>query len=665
MIRNLKTLGLALLAMSALSVGAPAAAQALESPIFEIDAAGEATLTGEQVEVGSHKDHTFTLSSGRGFTCNVAKFEGTAVNGTNELTLTPTYDECFSNGTQPTTVTTNGCKYRLSGGSLVDAHSIKEAEVHLVCPEGSELEIHVYSSHNNHTEGTILCTYKVAPFTNETANAYQNTTNARHDVDVTTTVSGIAVKRVGGSALVCGNQNQTAVYTGATTLRAYKDAAHKEQADLTVVDPEHETPVSLIFEVDSAGEATLTGEQLETKAHEDHTFTLSSGRGFTCNLVQFEGTVEDGDGEVRLMPTYDQCFSNGTQPTTVTTNGCEFRLSGGIQVDTHNFKEAAARLNCPGASELEIHVYSSHNNHTEGTILCTYKVAPFTNETANAYQNTTNARHDVDVTTTVSGIAVKKVSGSNLVCGGENQTAVYTGATTLRAYKDAAHKEQVDLTVVDPEHETPVSSVFEIGAAGEATLTGEQVKGDESHDDHTLTLSDGRSFTCGVVQLEGTVEDGDVEVGLTPTYDQCFSTGTHPMTITTNGCQYLLSGGSEVNAHSFKEATLRLVCPEEAEAEIHIYSSPANHATGTALCTYSISPFTNHTANAYENTTNATHDVDVTTTASNILVKRVSGSELLCGVKNQAALYTGATTLRAYKDAAHKEQVDLTVVDPT
>ena len=661
MICKLKALGLAMIAVLLLSTAVPALTQASETPIFEIDAAGEATLTGEQLETEGHKDHTFELSSGRDFTCNVVQLEGTAVNGTEEIALALTYDECFSNDTQPTTVTTNGCKYRLSGGNQVGSHFFSEATLQLDCPEASELELHVYASHANHTAGTTLCKYKVAPFTNETANAYENTTNATHDVDVTTTVSGVSVKRVSGSALACGAENQTAIYTGATTLRAYKDAAHKEQVDLIVVDPTYEPDVP-IFEIDAAGEATLTGEQLETEGHKDHTFELSSGRDFTCNVVQLEGTAVNGTEEIALALTYDECFSNDTQPTTVTTNGCKYRLSGGNQVGSHFFSEATLQLDCPEASELELHVYASHANHTAGTTLCKYKVAPFTNETANAYENTTNATHDVDVTTTVSGVSVKRVSGSALVCGPIEQTAVYTGATTLRAYKDAAHKEQVDLIVVDPTYEPDVP-IFEIDAAGEATLTGEQLE-TEGHKDHTFELSSGRDFTCNVVQLEGTAVNGTEEIALALTYDECFSNDTQPTTVTTNGCKYRLSGGNQVGSHFFSEATLQLDCPEASELELHVYASHANHTAGTTLCKYKVAPFTNETANAYENTTNATHDVDVTTTVSGVSVKRVSGSALVCGPIEQTAVYTGATTLRAYKDAAHKEQVDLIVVDP-
>ena len=108
-------------------------------------------------------------------------------------------------------------------------------------------------------------------------------------------------------------------------------------------------------------------------------------------------------------------------------------------------------LECPTGQVIEIHVYSSHANHTSGTVLCTYNISPFSNKLANTYENTTTPNpDDIDVTTTAEGIGVTRVTGSALVCGAENQTAVSTGATTLRAYSDTEHNNPVNLSLVDP-----------------------------------------------------------------------------------------------------------------------------------------------------------------------------------------------------------------------
>ena len=243
MIRNLKALGLALMAAFALSAVGATAAQATPDDLI-VDAPGAVTVTGEQLEIlPNHKDHTFTLSSGRGFTCGIVTADGTVADGDNFITVTPTYGSCFSNEIQPITITGNGCSHKLHGGNLETpgTHAFKEGTVDLECPAGKQVEVHVYSNHHSHTTGTsVLCTYNIAPFQNKLANTYENTTTPDpDDIDVTTTAEGIVITRVTGSALVCGSLNQTAVHTGATTLTAYSDTAHNNQVSISLVDPTH------------------------------------------------------------------------------------------------------------------------------------------------------------------------------------------------------------------------------------------------------------------------------------------------------------------------------------------------------------------------------------------------------------------------------------------
>jgi hypothetical protein len=97
---------------------------------------------------------------------------------------------------------------------------------------------------------------------------------------------------------------------------------------------------------------------------------------------------------------------------------------------------------------MEVHLYSSATNHTNGTVLCTYNVAPFVGKHKNEITTTESSGiHDVDVTSIIPLIGVKRVTGSVLACGGENQTGTYTGASTVRAFSDTAHTVPVDLTI--------------------------------------------------------------------------------------------------------------------------------------------------------------------------------------------------------------------------
>ena len=237
MIRNLKTLGLTLVMVLMLIATGATTAQATPDELV-VDSPNAVTITGEGLVLAEpHKDHTFTFSSGRKFTCSTLTFEGTVENGATEIDVTATVAECFANGTQPVTVTNNECTYRFHGGNEESSEAFDEGTVDYVCPFGKRTEIHVYSSHPNHTAGVVLCTYELHPFVNGVANTFQNTTTGVDEVDVTTTNSGKIVTRVMGSALVCGLETQTSVYTGSTRLRAYSNTAHTNQVDLRLEDP--------------------------------------------------------------------------------------------------------------------------------------------------------------------------------------------------------------------------------------------------------------------------------------------------------------------------------------------------------------------------------------------------------------------------------------------
>lgn len=229
MIRNLKALGFSFAALVAVSLAGASAAHALTADV----GAGGQTTTGGQINVGEHPRHSFSLSTGRSFVCNTVLFDGTISNGAEEIVVTPTYSDCSSNATQPVTVTHNGCNYRIYGGEEAETNHFDNITIDLACPEGREFEAHVYSSGANHAAGTVLCTYTVPPFTENHNLTLENTTTGVDDVGITSTI-GIAVKRVTGSALVCGPVEQTGTYTGASTARVYSDTAHTKQVDLSM-----------------------------------------------------------------------------------------------------------------------------------------------------------------------------------------------------------------------------------------------------------------------------------------------------------------------------------------------------------------------------------------------------------------------------------------------
>jgi len=224
MTRKLKTLGVAFVAVFAMSA---VVASAVHAGQFTT-AVSPAELTGEQVEFEGSKLHVFTAGL-RKVSCSKATFTGTSTTPTKSITVTPVYEECLS-ATFPVTVTMNGCDYLFNepvagGGSFTGT-------VNLECPTEKPVEVHIYTSAANHKAGVSVCTITVFPFKGLGTNTYHNvpaTTDPDH-VTVTSKITNIPIKIHTESPLVCGTAT-TSTYTGGTTVKAYKDGLEHTTAN--------------------------------------------------------------------------------------------------------------------------------------------------------------------------------------------------------------------------------------------------------------------------------------------------------------------------------------------------------------------------------------------------------------------------------------------------
>src|SRR5215204_1807300 len=109
MIRNLKVLGLALVAMLALGATSASAAE-FHGEVENV------TLTGAQTTTNTFTTHSGTIH------CTVAKFAGTQkAKTTTTVTVTPTYEGCRSTGfiEANVTVDNNSCTYIISSTGSV------------------------------------------------------------------------------------------------------------------------------------------------------------------------------------------------------------------------------------------------------------------------------------------------------------------------------------------------------------------------------------------------------------------------------------------------------------------------------------------------------------------------------------------------------------------
>ena len=229
MTRNLKVLGLALVAAVAVSAALTSAAQGATK--FTC-ASYPCILTGEPISHNGTKDHTITLNTGLSVSCSTVTFEGTIAKAleNESVTITPTYHGCISGPGGPVTVDMNGCDYVFRGGTETSEHHFTSGLTDLKCP-GSGPIIHFYANATDHANKKPACTITIIPENNLSGNTYTNTTEPIDDVDVTSTINTQVTKH----GLLCGNAT-TAVFTGGTTMRAYEDVSGKcgKQINLTV-----------------------------------------------------------------------------------------------------------------------------------------------------------------------------------------------------------------------------------------------------------------------------------------------------------------------------------------------------------------------------------------------------------------------------------------------
>jgi hypothetical protein len=212
MFRNLKVLGLALIAVLAMSVVAASAAQA--EPTIELGAA-TADIEGEQTAT-----HTFTVD-GSSIECTTAKFTSTSVaNGSTWVTAHPEYSGCTAFGFLNSSVTTTGCNYEAMANGAEGAEMNFAGELKVVCSGTSKIVIKAPASvpvcEAEVGSQTIAATGGGMTWTNNTVSPMDVILkNNKTPVAVTKTKDGFACPFSGTGAT-------TGTYSGTTTFRAYK-----------------------------------------------------------------------------------------------------------------------------------------------------------------------------------------------------------------------------------------------------------------------------------------------------------------------------------------------------------------------------------------------------------------------------------------------------------
>ena len=224
MMRKIKALGLAVGATLALSAALASAAQAEPGQ-----------LTAEQfpafVTGGQGPGATFDLGEGGAAVgCAVSRIEATLVAPASPVTFRPTYANCVAQpGGLPATITTNECHYQVGftqPGTTEFPETTGGLGAAIVCPDGQQIEIHVYANAMAHAENVSMCTFDVFPQAAVPAGVYHNVAGMPDDVGATVEAKFTGDSTISPGMMCPGNMmngHLPVTLTGNYTLRAFED----------------------------------------------------------------------------------------------------------------------------------------------------------------------------------------------------------------------------------------------------------------------------------------------------------------------------------------------------------------------------------------------------------------------------------------------------------
>lgn len=198
------------------------------------------------------------------------------------------------------------------------------------------------------------------------------------------------------------------------------------------------------FEPETEGLAFFTGTQITHNGQSYHTIKVEKYE-ITCKELFFTGETKSNPvGKLTLVPTFKgTCETEKGAPVTVAVNGCDYTLYDGTQTENNknHFFDGAFGIDCEKDKQIEIFIYENAFKHSSAPTQpkCTITL-PDQLAVANTWTNTDNGVADVDLTTELELTAAMDGQG----CGSAASLA-YTGATTLKAFGDAAHTKQVPL----------------------------------------------------------------------------------------------------------------------------------------------------------------------------------------------------------------------------
>jgi hypothetical protein len=236
MTRILKILGLAAAAIAALVAVMAPAAQAETGALTTVGF--PAIITGQQAP-----GVTFDVGAGpiRTVSCATSDLEATFnAPAVDPVTFKARYEGCTSEpgGMTPVTVTMHECDYVIGfgkPGTTGQQQGTGTMQAWVNCPDGQQIEIHVYGNAFMHAMNMSTCTYDIGPQGPVPAGIYHNTSHAGQipDVKATINASFTAKSTIGVGGAVCGGNPMNMGHlpitlTGEYTMRSFVDAGGAE-----------------------------------------------------------------------------------------------------------------------------------------------------------------------------------------------------------------------------------------------------------------------------------------------------------------------------------------------------------------------------------------------------------------------------------------------------
>lgn len=209
MIRNLKTLGLTLVAAIVLGAMSASAASAQTQGMLTTDGA---SVTLNITETGAAGSNAFTAGASK-IECPGTTYVGHEVgsatklvpNKAKEVTITPTYKNCQATTNKvvsPMTITMNGCDYVYHVGNTVAADTYATT-ADIVCPPGKVIDMEFFMD-AKHT--MKICDDTIPPNVG-IEGPHLKSTPASDDIDIT----GTEIAKGSASGLLCGESGEVQI----------------------------------------------------------------------------------------------------------------------------------------------------------------------------------------------------------------------------------------------------------------------------------------------------------------------------------------------------------------------------------------------------------------------------------------------------------------------